>query len=431
MIRSWLLTFLVTAVAVSLIAGCPPKKERPADEPPVVEAVEPSAPDMTEPGEAHAVSGPVAAESPVESVVPVDPVEAGVPAEAVEPEVDVNALIAPLLAEANEPAADANGPAEPNEAAPPEADAVAGAEEAAPPAHDVATVEPNAVVEPNIAGVVEPNVAAAVDPRAADANAPAAAKVMFHDRCADLLKTYVTERGLVDYASLSRKRLELKAVLTEFDNLDPAVYKAWPDADKLAFWINAYNMQMLNIIAQNYPITGSPWLRAVWGSDSIRHITGISTDYKFMVMREQYTLEEIERRYFMIPTVDPKVLLALCQGCLSGPPLRNVPYTGEDLGKQLDAQVRRFVGERENLRIDRTAGEVVLSSLLQATWYGKAFAAKYGTDKKFKGQPASTAAVLNFLSGYLEESEAAYLEVGMYTVKWSKFDWTVNDKSKR
>jgi len=425
MIRSWFFTFLVTAAAVSLIAGCPPKKERAADEPPVVEAVEPSAADINEPGGAPVVSGPVAAESPVESVVPVDPVEAPVP------EVDVNVLIAPLLAEANEPAADANGMAEPNEAPPPEANAVAGAEEAAPPTHDVATAEPNAVVEPNIAGVVEPNIVVAVDPGAADANAPAAAKVTFHDRCADLLKTYVTERGLVDYASLSRKRLEVKAVLAEFDTLDPEVYKAWPEADKLAFWINAYNIQMLHVIAQNFPITGSPWLRAVWGSDSIRHITGISTDYKFMVMREQYTLEEIERRYFMIPTVDPKVLLALCQGCLSGPPLRNVPYTGEDLDKQLDAQVRRFLEERTNLRIDRSGGEVELSSLLQATWYGKAFAYRYGTDKKFKGQPASTAAVLNFLCRYVGESEATYLEIGTYTVKWSKFDWTVNDKSKR
>jgi len=405
---------------VSLIAGCPPKKERPADEPPVIEAVEPSAAEMDEPGEAVVVQDP--------GMPPPDPnAEAVAPPEPVESEVDIHVLIAPLMAEANEPAADANGAAEPNEAAAPDVNDVATALEIIPPmpaeANAVGIAEPNAVAEPNIAAVVEPNTT--------DANTPAAVKVAFHDTCADVLKTYVTERGLVDYAALSRKRLELKAVLAEFDTLDPAVYTSWPEADRLAFWINAYNLQMLHIIAQNYPITGSPWLRAVWGSDSIRHITGIMTDYKFMVMREQYTLEEIERRYFMVPSVDPKVLLALCQGCLSGPPLRNAPYTGEDLDKQLDAQVRRFFEDRENLRLDRAAGEVVLSSLLQATWYGKAFTHRYGTDKKFKSQPASTAAVLNFLCRYVSESEASYLEIGTYTVKWSKFDWTVNDKSKR
>ncbi|GAF89017.1 unnamed protein product, partial [marine sediment metagenome] len=91
--------------------------------------------------------------------------------------------------------------------------------------------------------------------------------VSFHDKCADILKTFVDDKGMVDYKTLRRKRLNLKSLLQEFDELDPNEYRTWSNEDKIAFWLNAYNIQMLKIITDNYPIRSSRILRLYpgWG----------------------------------------------------------------------------------------------------------------------------------------------------------------------
>ncbi|MHC4748081.1 MAG: DUF547 domain-containing protein, partial [Planctomycetota bacterium] len=114
--------------------------------------------------------------------------------------------------------------------------------------------------------------------------------VSFHDKCADILKSYVDDKGMVDYKTLKWKKLQLKYLLDEFDNLDPNQYNAWPKKDKIAFWINAYNIQMIKIIVENYPIKSTRIHRLFWPLNSIRHIKGIETKYKFIVMDEEFTL---------------------------------------------------------------------------------------------------------------------------------------------
>ena len=69
-------------------------------------------------------------------------------------------------------------------------------------------------------------------------------EVSFHDKCADILKNHVDDKGMVDYKILDRKKLELKNLLDKFNNLDPNEYNSWPKEDKIAFWINAYNIQI-------------------------------------------------------------------------------------------------------------------------------------------------------------------------------------------
>ena len=160
--------------------------------------------------------------------------------------------------------------------------------------------------------------------------------VSFHDKCAEILKNFVDDKGMVDYKILRRKRLELKSLLHEFDNLDPNEYRTWPNEDKIAFWLNAYNIQMLKIITDNYPIKSSRILRLYlgWGPISILHIKGIWTNYKFHVMDEEFTLSEIDRRFFRKEFDDPRIFFAISRASLSGPPLRNEPYYGYKLNEQ-------------------------------------------------------------------------------------------------
>jgi len=356
-----------------------------------------------------------------------------------------------------------NASAEPNESEPNAAEA--GADESAGCEVNAvgvgvsarASTEPNAAVaagrEPNAVdsnaprpGATEPNLAdaneggaTAVEPNVVEPNDPGAGKTdpndpnawpgtAFHDKCAALLKEFVDDKGRVDYASLKRKRLELKKVLGEFAALDPNEYKAWPRQDKIALWINASNLQMLDIIVRHYPIEPiSRFHSVIWGPKSVRHIEGKWTKFKFMVADEVFTLSEIEQRFFRKEFRDPRVFLALTRASVSSPPLRNEPYYGYKLDEQLDDQARRFLSSPLALKIDRDKGKVYISAIFQKNDYGREFLEKYAIDRKFKGKEPETRAVLNFITNYVPESVKSYLELGNYTVQFIGYNWTIND----
>jgi hypothetical protein len=301
--------------------------------------------------------------------------------------------------------------------------------EDAPDLNAPAVEEPNDVVaEPEVqAEAAEPAV------QKPDDVEPAAGRpdsTSFHDQYAEVLAAYVRENGLVDYGGLRRRRLELKPVLTALAELDPNVYQGWSRQEKLAFWINAYNLKMLEIIARNYPIESSWWLRLTWSPSDIRHIKGIWTDYRFIVMDEEFTLAEVEQRYFHKTFDDPRVWLALLYAGQSGPPLRVRPYRGEDLDRRLDEQVRRFLSSPQGLQIDRRNMAVRLSALFKPNWRGREFVGRYGTDKKFKAHDPATRAVLNFLTNYLPREDVDFLEVENYSLEYLNFDWRLNDTDK-
>ncbi len=256
-------------------------------------------------------------------------------------------------------------------------------------------------------------------------------RVSFHDKCAGILNEFVDENGMVDYSKLRRQRLRLKSVLDEFDALDPNEYKLWPRNDKIAFWINAYNIQMLNIMVSNYPIEASRWLTIFYGPYSILHIKGIWTDYKFMVMDEEFTLSAIEQRLFRKEFREPRVFLALSRASLSSPALRNEPYYGYKLSQQLDEQAKKFLCSPYGFKIDRAGQTVYLSAIFEPkpSWYGGEFTEQYSTDKKFKDQQPTTRAVLNFITNYIPQGDISFLEVENYSVKYMKYDWTLNDTS--
>jgi hypothetical protein len=251
--------------------------------------------------------------------------------------------------------------------------------------------------------------------------------VSFHDKCADFLKNYVNDKGMVDYKTLKRKKPELNQLLDEFAKLDPNEYNSWSKEDKIAFWLNAYNIKMLKIIVDNYPIESQRVLRVLWGPDSIRHIKGIWDNYKFTVMDEEFTLKEIEQRFFRKEFDEPRVFFAISYASLSSPPLRNEPYYGCRLYEQLDDQAKKFLSSPLAFRIDREKQIVYLSAIFHPTWYGKEFISKYGTDKKFKDQPPHLRAVLNFATNYISKQDLFSLERENYSVKYITYNWTLND----
>ncbi|MHC4114750.1 MAG: DUF547 domain-containing protein [Planctomycetota bacterium] len=289
-----------------------------------------------------------------------------------------------------------------------------------------AATEPNipqpSLPEPNF---IEPNI---VEPNTAEielAKSPPAAS--FHEKCAPILKTFVDENGMVDYKALKWKRLELIELINEFAKLSPDEYDSWPKEDKTAFWINAYNIQLLKIIVSNYPIQSSRLLRIYWGPNNIRHIKGIWDEYKFIIMDEEFTLNELEKRFFRNKPEDPRIFFALSKASLSGPLLRNESYSGEKLYQQLEEQTKKFLSNPKVFKIDKEEKTVFLPAILQSTWYGKEFLYNYSIDKKFKDHPPATRAVLNFITNYISEAYVAFLELENYSVRYIAYNWNLNE----
>lgn len=251
----------------------------------------------------------------------------------------------------------------------------------------------------------------------------------FHDKCGYILRTFVDTRGMVDYQGLREKRFELRDLLDEFNRLSPAEYKSWSRDDKLAFWINVYNLEKLNIVADNYPIKPSSRILAgYWGPFSLRHIEDRITGHKFLVMGEEFTFARIEK-HLSEEFGDPRVFLALTNASISSPPLRNEPYYGYKLNEQLEDQAGRFISSSIAFDIDRQEQVVRLSAVFELSSYGKEFLKEYAADKKFKEQPPVTRAVLNFITNYISVKDVSFLETGNYSVKYMKYDWTINDGS--
>jgi len=253
----------------------------------------------------------------------------------------------------------------------------------------------------------------------------------FHDKYANILKEFVNDNGMVNYKRLRRKRLEFRAVLQKFNKVERREYESWPREDKIAFWINVYNMQKLRVITDNYPIKPSSRILTIFyrGTNSIRHIEGKITGHKFLVMDEEFRLSTIENRFFRSEFDDPRVFFAISSACLSSPPLRNEPYYGQNLSQKLDEQTERFLSSPLAFSIDREKRKVYLSALFQSSWYGREFINKFAIDRKFKDQPAETRAALNFITNYISKENVTFLETGNYTIKYMTYDWTINDGS--
>ncbi len=309
-----------------------------------------------------------------------------------------------------------------------------------------------AIAEPNVSGLIgavkivdtntaEPN--EQQDNNPSDANdkdpntAAQSAGDTFNKAFEQIFSEYVDKNGMVNYDKLHRYPLQMRAILTQLAILDLQEYESWTRNEKLAFWINTFNLKMIDIICENYPIESKRLNRLWWPPNSIRHIPPISSvgtpkwnDYKFIVMDEEFTLNEIDRRFFRKDFADPRVFLALSFASLDSPPIRNEPYYGKDLDRQLDEQVKRFLSGPGGISIDRQKNWVELSTLFEPKWpwYGAEFLAKYRTDKKFKSQTPELAAVLNFITSYIDERDVAYLETGNYSIRFKAYDWRVNEQ---
>lgn len=229
---------------------------------------------------------------------------------------------------------------------------------------------------------------------------------------AEVLESYVNDRGLVDYESLQANRQQLDRFNQSLGQITPEQYNSWNEPDKIAFLINAYNAFTLQSIIDQDPI-----------KDSIRDIPGVWKKRTFTLAGEEKTLDNIEHDILRKDFNEPRIHVALVCAANSCPPLRNEPYLPEQLDAQLADQTAQFVASPQGFRLEQQEKKVYLSSIFK--WYGKDFEQTYGIDDQFDGN-AKQRAVINYLSTQLEPDARQYLEKGDYQVEYLDYDWSLN-----
>src|SRR5262249_26015165 len=124
----------------------------------------------------------------------------------------------------------------------------------------------------------------------------------------DLLSR-VVRGSRVDYRQLTADRAPLDRIVADLGRVAAAEERAWPRDERLAFWINAYNILTLRSIVDHYPIRGSFF--SFSPRNSIRQIDGVWAKTRWTVAGRQLTLDDIEHTILRSAFKDPRVHMAI------------------------------------------------------------------------------------------------------------------------
>lgn len=195
--------------------------------------------------------------------------------------------------------------------------------------------------------------------------------------------TYVAG-GKVDYQAIKTNRNQLDALTTMIQQADLA--EASKDT-KTAFYINAYNLLVIQNVVDHMPIT------------SPLDVKGFFDAIKFSIAGETLTLNEIENKKLR---PDPRVhfvLVCAAKGC---PKMLNEAYMPDKVQAQLNAQTKKALNDPDFIRIDPANKKVFISQIFD--WYKDDFL-------------KSNASIREYVNRYRSEIPADYV-MDFYTYNW-------------
>lgn len=221
-----------------------------------------------------------------------------------------------------------------------------------------------------------------------------------------LLATYYDPARGMDYAALKgRDAAALSALRQQLGRVDP---EALTPRQRLAYWINVYNVNVVATIVENYPVAS---------------IRDLSTDpiVRLNVFRKErvpsteglLSLDAVENVRLREAFHDPRVHFAINCAAKSCPPLRREAFTGERVDAQLDDQARRFL---EATRLARRGDALVVHVSKILDWFADDFE-KWGGGR------------VGFLRRYLPPRSAALLaRAHRVVLAFDDYDWSLNDR---
>lgn len=186
---------------------------------------------------------------------------------------------------------------------------------------------------------------------------------------------------------------------------DIAPLKYFNRSEQLAYWLNLYNVTLLNEIVDAYPKRDLEDL--LIGKDSIPgrkllKVSGVSLsldDIQHVILKQNYN-------------DDPLIIYGLYQGIIGGPNIRRMAYTGKSVYRALADNALEFINSN---RGTSTGGR-----------RSKTFHVSSFYERNSDYFPAFEADLVAHLLPFLEERERGRL-VAASTIEANISDWTVTD----
>ncbi len=241
-----------------------------------------------------------------------------------------------------------------------------------------------------------------------------------------VLGRFVDDHGRVDYMALLGERRVLDRYLGQLAAASPDSHPdLFPsEADRLAYWINAYNAGAIALVLEHYPI------------DTVRDErrftyfflprgAGFFVFQRIRLGRELVNLYDLENRIVRKRFDDPRIHFALNCASRGCPRLPSEAFDPKRLDEQLERETRRFFSEERNLRVDTETGTLRLSSIL--AWYRGDF-----TGWLVREAPDEEATLAAYAARYASDATRDAIEsAGDLRVGFERYDWRLNDQHPR
>jgi len=208
------------------------------------------------------------------------------------------------------------------------------------------------------------------------------------------------------YAGMATERAALKRYLDSLSAVRESEFNAWPEAERKAFLINAYNAFTIEKILARYPD-----IRSIW--DFGKLFGNPFKDPFFVLLERKRTLDWIEHDELRGRYREPRIHYAVNCASVGCPMLREEAYVASRLDAQLEEQARRFLSDRTRNRL--RAGRLEVSRIYD--WFKEDF------------EPRA-----KYFAGYAElladdPGERRAIVEGKAPLRFLDYDWSLNDAS--
>lgn len=222
-----------------------------------------------------------------------------------------------------------------------------------------------------------------------------------------LTRYYDPQRGM-DYSSLkATDSATLRSLRQRMGRVDVA---SLTPKQQLAYWINLYNINVVGIVVDNYPVES---IRDI-STDPIIRLNVFKSDL-VPFARGLISLDDIENEKIREGFRDPRIHFAINCAARSCPPIRAEAYSGAKLDAELDDQTRRFINGPDGAKVERKGDKVTVSTTRVMDWFGDDFEQWGGGRVAFIRRYASPGKV-RLMSG-----------ARMIRLQYDEYDWDLND----
>ncbi len=238
-----------------------------------------------------------------------------------------------------------------------------------------------------------------------------------------LLKKHVVlvdggKSSKVKYVEFKKDQPLLKAYLDSLSSVKEAEFNAWSKPQQIAFLINVYNGQTLELILQNYPVKSIKDIGSVFDNRWKRKF--------FKLFGQDAFLDKVEHEMLRKAGVYNEVRVHYAANCASigCPALREEAFVADRLDKQLEEQAVRFLSDHSRNRYAN--GKLEVSQIFN--WFKEDWASGY---KGFDGKTPAIFSREDYFSRYaklLADSPADQQVIAdkKAAISHLEYDWNLN-----